>query len=121
MSSYLRAGLVVVATLVCSVAIRAQAPAAARHQHLMVVVSKGLPGIVLYDADTDQEICRVPMDPAPHEAAFSRDGRTLYVPVYSPANIGPTATSRPRSTQATTSGHISRRKARAGRSTSPPN
>jgi DNA-binding beta-propeller fold protein YncE len=63
------------------------APAKQR-QHLMVVVSKGLPGIVLFDADTDEEICRQTMKPAPHEAAFSRDGRTLYVPVYSPANIG---------------------------------
>ncbi len=63
----------------------AQTPA---RQHLMVVVSKGLPGIVLYNADTDEEICRQTMTPAPHEAAFSRDGRTLYVPVYSPANIG---------------------------------
>jgi DNA-binding beta-propeller fold protein YncE len=54
----------------------------------MVVVSKGLPGIVLYDADSDKEICRATMTPAPHEAAFSHDGRTLFVPVYSPANIG---------------------------------
>jgi DNA-binding beta-propeller fold protein YncE len=64
------------------------APGAKQRQHLMVVVSKGLPGIVLYDADTDQEICQATMKPAPHEAAFSRDGRTLYVPVYSPANVG---------------------------------
>ena len=28
------------------------------------------------------------MDVAPHEAAFSADGRTLYVPIYSSANIG---------------------------------
>jgi len=61
---------------------------AKQHQHLMVVVSKGLPGIILYDGDTDEEICRQTMKPAPHEAAFSRDGRTLYVPVYSPANVG---------------------------------
>ena len=60
----------------------------AAHPHLMAVVSKGLPGIVLFDADTDQESCRATMAPAPHEAAFSRDGRILYVPVYSPANIG---------------------------------
>src|SRR6187397_2513607 len=59
-----------------------------QHKHLMVVVSKGLPGITLYDADTDQEICKATMAPAPHEAAFSRDGKTLYVPVYSPANVG---------------------------------
>ena len=65
-----------------------QTGAPKQRQHLMVVVSKGLPGIVLFDADTDEEICRATMKPAPHEAAFSRDGRTLYVPVYSPANIG---------------------------------
>ena len=59
-----------------------------QHKHLMVVVSKGLPGITLYDADTDQEICKATMAPAPHEAAFSRDGKTLYVPVYSTANVG---------------------------------
>jgi hypothetical protein len=49
---------------------------------------QGAAGIVLYDGDTDEEICRATMKPAPHEAAFSRDGRTLYVPVYSPANVG---------------------------------
>ena len=59
-----------------------------QRKHLMVVVSKGLPGITLYDAETDQEICKATMAPAPHEAAFSRDGKTLYVPVYSPANVG---------------------------------
>ena len=72
-----------------SVVIAAQSSSAPKQrQHLMAVVSKGLPGIVLFDADTDEEICRTTMKPAPHEAAFSRDGRTLYVPVYSPANIG---------------------------------
>jgi len=61
---------------------------AGQRKHLMVVVSKGLPGITLYDADTDQEICKATMAPAPHEAAFSRDGKILYVPVYSTANVG---------------------------------
>lgn len=55
---------------------------------LMAVVSKGLPGVTLYDAATDRELCRVKMDVAPHEAAFSPDGRMLYVPIYSSANIG---------------------------------
>ena len=77
-----------VAALGLSAITIAQAPAAKPHKNLLVVVSKGLPGIVLYDADTDEEICRQTMAPAPHEAAFSRDGQTLYVPVYSPANIG---------------------------------
>jgi DNA-binding beta-propeller fold protein YncE len=66
----------------------AQPQSPPQRKHLMVVVSKGLPGITLYDADTDQEICKATMAPAPHEAAFSRDGKTLYVPVYSPANVG---------------------------------
>jgi DNA-binding beta-propeller fold protein YncE len=55
---------------------------------MLAVVSKGLPGVTLFDAATDRQICQVKMDVAPHEAAFSRDGRTLYVPVYSPVNIG---------------------------------
>jgi Cytochrome D1 heme domain len=55
---------------------------------LMVVVSKGLPGVTIYDAATDQQICQAKMDVAPHEAAFSLDGRILYVPIYSSANLG---------------------------------
>jgi WD40 repeat protein len=82
------AGFVTIAALTLTALLSAQAPAAKPHRNLMVVVSKGLPGIVLFDADTDEEICRQTMKPAPHEAAFSKDGRTLYVPVYSPANIG---------------------------------
>lgn len=83
-------GVAILGIVASSVALPAQSPssAGAPHKNLMVVVSKGLPGIVLFDADTDQEICRATMAPAPHEAAFSRDGRTLFVPVYSPANIG---------------------------------
>src|SRR5689334_24141534 len=82
-------GITAAAVIACAVFVAAQTAAPAKqHQHLMVVVSKGLPGIVLYDGDTDEEICRQTMKPAPHEAAFSRDGRTLYVPVYSPANVG---------------------------------
>jgi DNA-binding beta-propeller fold protein YncE len=55
---------------------------------LMAVVSKALPGVTLYDAAADRQICQIKMDVAPHEAAFSPDGRTLYVPIYSSANIG---------------------------------
>lgn len=88
MSLFVRAAAcAALGALVLTVTAQAQAPAS-RHKNLMVVVSKGLPGIVLFDADTDEEICRQTMKPAPHEAAFSRDGRTLYVPVYSPVNIG---------------------------------
>jgi DNA-binding beta-propeller fold protein YncE len=86
--AFIRAAAAVLAALISSAALSAQGPAPKPHKNLMVVVSKGLPGIVLFDADTDEEICRATMAPAPHEAAFSRDGRTLYVPVYSPANIG---------------------------------
>ena len=82
------AGFVAIVALTLTALPSAQGPAAAPRKNLMVVVSKGLPGIVLFDADTDQEICRQTMKPAPHEAAFSNDGRTLFVPVYSPANIG---------------------------------
>lgn len=81
------AGIALAAVVASSVFALAQS-SGAPHRHLMVVVSKGLPGVVLFDADTDAEICRATMAPAPHEAAFSRDGKTLYVPVYSPVNIG---------------------------------
>ena len=61
---------------------------AAAPRTVLAVVSKGLPGVTLYDAATDRQICEAKMDVAPHEAAFSRDGRTLYVPIYSSANLG---------------------------------
>jgi DNA-binding beta-propeller fold protein YncE len=66
----------------------AAAAAAATPRVLLAVVSKGLPGVTLYDAATDRKLCEARMDVAPHEAAFSRDGRMLYVPIYSSANIG---------------------------------
>jgi DNA-binding beta-propeller fold protein YncE len=62
----------------------AQEPAPAR----LAVVSKGLPGVTIFDAATDRQLCQVKLDVAPHEAAFSGDGRRLYVPIYSSANIG---------------------------------
>ena len=55
---------------------------------MLAVVSKGLPGVTLFDAATEREHCRATLGVAPHEAAFSADGRTLYVPIYSSANIG---------------------------------
>ena len=55
---------------------------------LMAVVSKGLPGVTLFDAATDRQICQAKMDVAPHEAAFTRDERLLIVPIYSSANLG---------------------------------
>src|ERR1700761_5388455 len=61
---------------------------AAAHRHLMAVVSKGLPGVTIYDADTDQAICSAKTGVSPHEAAFSLDGKTLYLPVYGFSNVG---------------------------------
>lgn len=58
------------------------------HRHLMLVVSKGLPGITLYDADTEQAICRAQVGVSPHEAAFSLDGKYAYVPVYGSSGVG---------------------------------
>lgn len=70
------------------VACAVQTQSTAPERVLMAVVSKGLPGVTLYDAATDQLICQAKMDVAPHEAAFSKDGRLLFVPIYSSANIG---------------------------------
>jgi len=58
------------------------------HNRLMLVVSKGLPGITMYDADTQQPVCRAQMGVSPHEAAFSLDGRLAYVPVYGSSGVG---------------------------------
>jgi DNA-binding beta-propeller fold protein YncE len=58
------------------------------HRNLMLVVSKGLPGIRLYDADTEQPICDAKMGVSPHEAAFSLDGKYAYVPVYGSSGVG---------------------------------
>ncbi|MET0291914.1 MAG: cytochrome D1 domain-containing protein [Steroidobacteraceae bacterium] len=71
-----------------ALAMGGSAMSAERPKTLLAVVSKGLPGISLFDAATDRLHCQVKMDVAPHEAAFSRDGRLLVVPVYSSANIG---------------------------------
>lgn len=82
------AGLVLLTLVVCAPLRDASAGQAASPRALMAVVSKGLPGVTLYDAATDTELCRAVMEVAPHEAAFSADGRMLYVPIYSSANIG---------------------------------
>ncbi len=63
-------------------------PVQMEHHNLMLVVSKGLPGIRLYDADTEQSICEASMGVSPHEAAFSLDGRYAYVPVYGSSGVG---------------------------------
>jgi YVTN family beta-propeller protein len=60
-----------------------------QHKHLMIVVEKGLPGATLYDADNDQPVCDINVGiMSPHEAAFSLDGRTAYIPIYGSTNIG---------------------------------
>jgi YVTN family beta-propeller protein len=61
----------------------------AQQRHLMLVVSKGLPGVVLYNADTDEVVCRsAKMAPSPHEVAFTPNGRTMIVPVYGNTLLG---------------------------------
>lgn len=55
---------------------------------LMLVVSKRLPGVALYDADTHAVLGRAAMGISPHEAAFSRDGRFAFVPVYGSGGVG---------------------------------
>jgi YVTN family beta-propeller protein len=64
------------------------APPTFEHQHLMLVVSKGMPGITIYDADSGQAICRAKVGVSPHEAAFSLDGKYAYVPVYGSTAVG---------------------------------
>ena len=66
MSLFTRAAGFVFIALALAASISAQGPAAKPHKNLMAVVSKGLPGIVLFDADTDEEICRQTTKPAPH-------------------------------------------------------
>lgn len=70
--------------MLAAVGAAGQAP----HRHLMMVVSKGLPGITIYDADTEQVMCRAKTEVSPHEAAFSLDGRMAYVPVYGSTGVG---------------------------------
>lgn len=55
---------------------------------LMLMVSKRLPGVAVYNADTLEVIGRVIMEISPHEAAFSRDGKFAYVPIYGSGGVG---------------------------------
>ena len=57
-------------------------------KHLMLVVSKGLPGVTIYDADTEKPICRALMGVSPHEAIFSNNGRYAFIPVYGSSSVG---------------------------------
>ena len=60
----------------------------AQQRHLMLVVSKGMPGVTLYNADTEEVICKAKLEMSPHEVAFSANGRTAYVPIYGNTVLG---------------------------------
>lgn len=59
-------------------------------QRLFFVVCKDLPGITIYDADTLERTAQAitPGTINPHEAAFSCDGRSVYVPIYGTSGVG---------------------------------
>lgn len=59
-------------------------------QRLFFVVCKNLPGVTVYDADTNARVSQAvtPGTINPHEAAFSRDGRSVYVPIYGTSGVG---------------------------------
>ncbi len=60
----------------------------AQGQRRMLVVSKRLPGVTIYHADTHKSLGSVEMEISPHEAAFSADGEYAYVPIYSDSGVG---------------------------------
>lgn len=89
MKKLIFSGILLLMVAVTLMKVRAQQPPAQSHKHLMMVVEKGLPGATIFDADTDQPICNANVGIlSPHEAAFSLDGRTAYVPVYGSTNVG---------------------------------
>ena len=59
-------------------------------ERLFFVVCKDLPGVTIYDADTHTRLAQAitPGTINPHEAAFSRDGRVVYVPIYGTSGVG---------------------------------
>ena len=59
-------------------------------KRLFFVVCKDLPGITIYDADTHRRVAQAvtPGTINPHEAAFSRDGHAVYVPIYGTSGVG---------------------------------
>ncbi len=59
-----------------------------RRHRLMLIVSRGLPGVTVYDADTEDVVCRAKTEVSPQEAAFSIDGHTAYVPIYGSSSVG---------------------------------
>ncbi len=60
----------------------------AQPRRLMLVVNKHMPGITIYDADTQQSVGSASMGIYPHEAAFSADGQYAYVPIYGSSGVG---------------------------------
>jgi YVTN family beta-propeller protein len=77
----------IAAVFVAGTACLAAAPHAARAPRWLVV-SKLQPGITIHDAATDEVVCKAKTGLSPHEAAFSKDGSLVYVPVYGSANVG---------------------------------
>lgn len=72
-----------------SAAVWATPPPAQKPHRLMMIVSKKLPGIAIYDADTEQLVCRAKVGAlSPHEGAFSPDGKYAYVSVYGSSGVG---------------------------------
>jgi YVTN family beta-propeller protein len=65
-------------------------PGPVRPKRLFFVVCKDLPGITIYDADTNTRVAQAitPGRINPHEAAFSCDGRSVYVPIYGTSGVG---------------------------------
>ena len=57
-------------------------------ERLMLVVSKRLPGVTIYNADTHKPLGSATMEVSPHEAAFSADGQYAYVPIYGNSGVG---------------------------------
>lgn len=54
----------------------------------MLLVNKHLPGITLYNADTNQLLSQASTEISPHEAAFSFDGQHVFVPIYGSSGVG---------------------------------
>jgi len=80
---------IVITALAAAISPAAPRAQSSRRKHLMIVVEKGLPGATLYDADSDQPICNMNVGVmSPHEAAFSLDGRSAYIPIYGSTNEG---------------------------------
>jgi YVTN family beta-propeller protein len=77
----MRKATILILTFACLTFFAAQsARSQFRRHHLMLIVSKGLPGVTIYDADSEDVVCRAKTEASLGEAAFSIDGHTAYVP-----------------------------------------